>query len=188
MPQPTDEEIAAQIQRGEVELFGTLMERYERKISNYARKFVSDSEDIKDLVQEVFIKAYVNLKSFDKNRKFSSWLYRIAHNEFVNALKKKSREKITFFDLNFDILFPHLVLTKATDNGASNDELKKMLDKSLDKLSPKYREVLVLYYYEEMNYYEIADILHIPVSTVGVRLKRGKIMLKKIINQQGEYG
>ncbi len=183
MPQKTDEEIAAQIQRGDSELFGVLVERYERKISNYARKFIADSEDIKDLVQEVFIKAYVNLKSFDSNRKFSSWLYRIAHNEFINALKKKGREKITFFDLNFDILFPHLILSKAPDNNLANGELRLMLDRSLSKLSPKYREVLALYYYEELNYYEIADILRIPVSTVGVRLKRGKVMLKKIINQ-----
>ena len=183
MPQRTDEEIAAQIQNGEIESFGMLTERYERKISHYARKFIFNSDDIEDLVQEVFIKAYVNLKSFDTSRKFSSWLYRIAHNEFINAIKKKSREKITFFDLNFDLLFPHISLSKTFDDDIKNEELKLMLDRCLGKISPKYREVLVLYYFEEMNYQEIADILRIPVSTVGVRLKRGKTILKKIIDQ-----
>ncbi len=182
MPQPTDEEIAAQIQRGDNESFGLLMERYERKITHYAKKFIFNSEDIEDLVQEVFIKAYVNLKSFDTNRKFSSWLYRIAHNEFINAIKKKSREKLIFFDLDFDVLFPHLTATKASANQIKNSELKLMLDQSLGKIKSKYREVLVLYYFEEMNYNEISEILRIPVSTVGVRLKRGKIMLKNIVN------
>jgi len=183
MPQPTDEEIAAQIQRGDNEAFGLLMERYERKITHYAKKFIFNSEDIEDLVQEVFIKAYVNLRSFDTNRKFSSWLYRIAHNEFINAIKKKSREKLIFFDLDFDVLWPHLLATKASANQIKNSELKLMLDRSLGKIKPKYREVLVLYYFEEMNYNEISEILRIPVSTVGVRLKRGKIMLKNIVNQ-----
>ncbi len=183
MPQKTDEEIAAQIQQGDSESFGILMKRYEQKITNYAKKFIFNSEDIEDLVQEVFIKAYVNLKSFDTNRKFSSWLYRIAHNEFINAIKKKSREKLIFFDLDFDVLFPHLMATKSSDNQIKNSELKLMLDQSLGKIKPKYREVLVLYYFEGINYNEISEILRVPVSTVGVRLKRGKNMLKNIVTQ-----
>ena len=63
----------------------------------------------------------------------------------------------------------------------NRQELKTMLDSSLNKLAPKYKERLVLYYFEEMDYKAIADILHVPVSTVGVRLQRGKAMLKKMV-------
>lgn len=76
----TDEELASLIQSGKVEFFGTLIVRYDAKMKRYSRKFLSDQEDTKDVVQEIFIKAYVNIQSFDAKRKFSSWLYRIAHN------------------------------------------------------------------------------------------------------------
>jgi RNA polymerase sigma-70 factor (ECF subfamily) len=175
----TDEEIAQRVQKGDVEVFGVLVQRFEERMIRYARKFLFAGDEIKDLVQEVFIKAYVNIQSFDASRKFSSWLYRIAHNEFINAGKKKSRLPVFTFDL--DALFPHLAARETADGDFERQELKEALDQSLDKLDVKYREPLVLYYLEEMNYREIADILQIPVSTVGVRLTRGKAMLKKII-------
>ncbi|HVN26642.1 MAG TPA: RNA polymerase sigma factor [Candidatus Paceibacterota bacterium] len=181
MHEKTDEEVASAVQRGDRESFKVLMERYEPKMSRYARRFLFQGDDVKDLVQDIFIKAYVNIRSFDASRRFSPWLYRIAHNEFVNAVKKKQkeRENVTVFD--FDVLFPHLVAKETADGGMTQQELKRMLDSSLDKLGPKYKEPLVLYYFEDMDYKAIADILRIPVSTVGVRLQRGKAMLKKMV-------
>jgi RNA polymerase sigma-70 factor (ECF subfamily) len=179
MNQKTDEEIASQVQQSDTESFGILVERYESKITRYARKFLSHSQEIEDLVQEVFIKTYENIQSFNIKMKFSPWIYRIAHNEFVNALKKKGRLPLYFFD--FDAVLPH-PLAKETADGKTNErEIKNMLDKWLSKLRPKYREPLVLYYFEELNYQEIAEVLHIPVSTVGVRLNRGKDILKNIL-------
>ena len=88
----TDEEIAKRVQGGDVDSFGVLIERYEEKIARYARKFLMRGEDVKDIVQEVFIKAYVNIQSFDTRQRFSPWIYRIAHNEFINAIKKKLQD------------------------------------------------------------------------------------------------
>lgn len=175
-----DEEIARLVQRGQVEVFQVLIERYDPKMTRYAKRFLFIGDDAKDLVQEVFIKAYVNIQSFDVSRRFSPWLYRIAHNEFVNAIKKrqKERENVSLFD--FDNLFPHLFAKETADGEMEQKEIRDVLDGSLNKLKPKYREPLVLYYFEEMDYKAIADILHISVSTVGVRLQRGKAMLKKL--------
>ncbi len=181
MHDKTDEQIAVAVQRGDAESFRILMERYEAKMSRYARRFLFQGDDVKDLVQEIFIKAYVNIKSFDADRRFSPWIYRIAHNEFVNAVKKKQKERENVSVFDFDILFPHLIAKETADGGMSHQELKTMLESSLDKLSPKYKEPLILYYFEEMDYKAIADILRIPVSTVGVRLQRGKAMLKKMV-------
>lgn len=105
MTQQTDEQIAKAVQKGDSEAFGALVERYEPKLLRYAKKFLFNYEDGKDTVQEVFIKAYANIQSFDSSRSFSSWVYRIAHNEFINAIRKKGREPISFFDP--DTLFPH---------------------------------------------------------------------------------
>lgn len=176
--QPSDEEIAKDVQSGNAAGFATLIDRYEEKLLRYGKRFLKDDDEVQDAVQEAFIKAYVNLKGFDASRRFSPWIYRIAHNEFVNALKRR-KETVSLSD--FDAVFPHPAAKETADEGANAAELKRLLDGGLSKLDPKYREPLVLYYYEEMDYKEIAEILHIPIATVGVRLKRGKEMLNKLV-------
>lgn len=185
MAEPSDEQIAALVQKGDLESFGGLVERYEAKMTRYARKFLFNHHDGEDLAQEVFIKAFINIQSFDSKRKFSSWLYRIAHNEFINAIRKKKNEPLPFFDA--DTLLPHPSAREDPAKEAENNNLKEILDKSLAKIDAKYREPLVLFYFEELSYQEIAEILHIPVSTVGVRLARGKKFLKKAYNQYGNF-
>ena len=176
----TDEQIAAEVQAGVLDAFGILVERYEAKLTRYARKFLSDSNDVRDLVQDVCIKAYENIQSFDTTRRFSPWIYRIAHNVFVNALKKKRREPFRFFDA--DTIFPHPVASETADDEATRREMREAIEKSLAKLDAKYREPLVLCYFEELSYEEIAEVLAIPKATVGVRLKRGREMLRNISN------
>ncbi len=184
MAEKTDEEIAKQAQLGDIESFGLLVERYGPKIARYAKKFIFNNEDAKDIVQEAFIKAYTNIQSFDASRSFSAWMYAIAHNEFINAIKKKSKMPVFFFD--FDAIFPHPISLETADRNVNNAELRRMLDMCLDKLDPKYREPLILYYFEEMDYKEIAEILAVPISTVGVRIARGKLILKKIFKNFNE--
>jgi len=179
MPEKTDEAIAREVQQGATHAFGLLVERYEAKMRRYAHRFHHHTEDIEDLVQNVFLKAYTNIQGFDPERRFSPWIYRIAHNEFVNALKKRQRDIVFPFDL--DLLFPHPSAPETADGDLNRDSMRAMLDQCLEQLSLKYREVLVLYYFEEMDYKEIADVLRIPMSTVGVRLQRGRLQLKHLI-------
>ena len=80
-------------------------------------------------------------------------------------------------------MLPHLFADEESDTLAQKEETKKMLEISLKNISPKYREVLVLYYYDDMSYEEIGDILQIPTSTVGVRIKRGKDALAKVLEK-----
>jgi len=187
MAKKTDEEIAAAVQSGDLESFSILVGRYESKIKRYARKFLAGSEDIDDVAQDIFIKSYTNIKSFDSERKFSSWIYRIAHNELVNLLKKKERKPLLFFDP--DTLFPHPVSDDSADSFTEESELRHVFNKCFDKIPAKYRESLMLYYFEHLSYKEISDIIRIPVSTVGIRLKRGKKLLKSICKNLGmDYG
>ena len=87
----SDEQIAQRVKDGDNEAFGLFVERYEKKLTRYGGKFLSRTEDIQDVVQDVFIKAYQNMQSFDASLRFSPWIYRIAHNTFVNELRKNSR-------------------------------------------------------------------------------------------------
>ena len=182
----SDEEIARKAQQGDTESFGELVERYEDKLLRYARKFLLGSDDAQDLVQDIFIKAYENLRSFDATRRFSPWIYRIAHNEFVNELKKRQARK-TIFTIDFDTLFPNLQAVEQADTTALERDAKEMMEKHLEKVDPKYREPLVLYYVEGLDYKEIAEILHIPVSTVGVRLSRARGILQKTAGDKAVY-
>jgi RNA polymerase sigma-70 factor (ECF subfamily) len=179
----TDEQIVARVQAGESEIFGELVERYQSKLLRYGRKFLNDPDDAQDIVQDIFIKAYQNVRSFDVSRRFSPWIYRIAHNEFVNALKKRASLRIAF-EIDMDTLFPHLVAPETADSAALEREVRAALDAHLDGLSAKYREPLILYYLESMDYKEISEILQIPVSTVGVRLARARALLKKKAGNQ----
>lgn len=84
-----DEEVILLIQKGNKDIFEIIIERYTDKLQRYLNKFLSNKEDKEDLLQDVFIKSFVNINSFDTDQKFSSWIYRIAHNEAVNLLKKE---------------------------------------------------------------------------------------------------
>lgn len=183
MPEnPTDEQLAVAAGAGNREAYEELIRRFYEKLMRYARKFLARYEDREDLLQEVFLKVYRHINSFDPKYKFSSWIYRIAHNEFINFIKKRGREPIEFVD--FDVFFPHA--RAQTDQAAEFDgklDLENLND-CLNKLPPKYREVLVLNYFENLSYQEISEILRVPVSTVGVRIKRGKEKLKIICREK----
>ncbi len=174
----TDEELAARAVEGDQEAFGALVERYGAKLKRYGRKFLRDPEDIEDLVQEVFIRAYRNLRGFDTGLRFSPWIYRIAHNTFVNELRRRSRAP--FFSIDFDTLLTHPVAEEGAQDHAEKREAKELADAGLGELSPKYREILLLYYEEGLSYKEIADVLTVPVGTVSVRLKRAKESLAAV--------
>ncbi len=178
----SDEKIVLSITGGDKELFGVLIDRYEAKLTRYIKRFLQNEEDVADIVQNVFIKVFVNLQSFDVDRSFNSWIYRIAHNETVTYLKKRGNEKVSFLD--FDTMFPHPFAKETADKGTLDKELEELMSSSLSLIPLKYKEVLVLYYYEELSYQEIADVLHIPIATVGVRLRRGREQLEKYIKKE----
>jgi RNA polymerase sigma-70 factor (ECF subfamily) len=166
-------------QGGKQRLFGVLIDRYQTKLMRYGKKFLNSHDDIQDIVQDVFIKAYQNLKSFDTSRRFSPWIYRIAHNACINELRKKSRQ---FISVDFDTFFPHPIYVDPDVSEKEKADMRHMLDKTLERLPPKYREVLVLHYYEDMAYKDIADILEVPMGTVSIRLKRAKESLKQLLH------
>ncbi len=182
-PSQKDEELVSLIQSGRIEFFSILMGRYETKILRYAEKFLYNKEDAKDAVQDIFTKAYINIKSFDANRKFSSWLYRLAHNELINLLDKKRIRN--FLPLpNLDIFLPNLSKNNVADH-VDKQEYRAIIDACLEKLEPKYKEPIILFYLEEMSYKEIAQIMQVPVSTVGIRMSRAKKLMKTIFEKQG---
>jgi RNA polymerase sigma-70 factor (ECF subfamily) len=172
----TDEELAKKVQEGDRDSFSLLVERYQEKMRRYGRKFLRQHEDIDDVVQDIFLKTYANIKSFDSGKKFSSWLYRIAHNTFLNHLRSSKKE---LFRIDFDTVLPFLYSNDDPEEGLELKKVSEQLDSYLELLDQKYREIIVLRFYEGLSYEEIADVLKVPVSTVGVRISRALQHLKK---------
>lgn len=175
----SDEALAALVQGNNQEAFGVLMDRYQAKLLRYGRRFLAQDDHIVDVVQDVFIKAYENIQSFDATRKFSPWIYRIAHNAFVNEIRRKKREPLLYLDLDAILAHPSYEFDPAADEERA--QMQTLMNKGLDALAPAYKEVIILYYIEELSYQEISDILQVPVGTVGVRLRRARQALKDYV-------
>ena len=159
----SDEELVSLTLKSQ-DFFYCLVKNYEAKLTRYIRRISNcTNEDIEDLLQEIFIKSYKNLNAFDNSLKFSSWIYRIAHNETISHFRKqKARPQTITFDTEDDILenfASDLDLEKETDIKISKDKIFKVLA----KLDIKYREVLVLKFFEDKSYQEMSDILKKPV-------------------------
>ena len=148
------------------------------------KRFLQYNNNLEDIVQDIFLKAYRNIQSFDTSRKFSSWLYRVAHNEFINEIRKNTRNPFSFLEPDVLALYPS---PEATVKDYERKEILHMLEVSINSLEQKYREVLILYYDEEFSYKEIADILKIPMATVGVRLQRAKQRLKLLYKKLDKH-
>jgi RNA polymerase sigma-70 factor (ECF subfamily) len=174
----TDEDIVA-ISLQRKEMFAVLVRRYEGRLSRYLRRLgVFRKEDIEDVLQNVFLKAYRNLNAFDQRLKFSSWIYRISHNEAVSFFRARSvRPEGVLVADGEDLLeqIPGLLdVESATDRRIDGEALVQ----ALYGLDAKHREILILRYFEEREYAEISDILQIPVSSVGTLLARAKKKLR----------
>lgn len=175
----SDEQLTAEAQTGSQLAYTALVKRYWDRLVRYVRRMTAGSSEAEDVVQNALVKAWQNLRGFNPDRRFSPWIYRIVHNALVDHLKSRQRDPLPFFDP--DVLFPHPVAPDRADTRADLALIRRQLDQSLDKLEAKYREVLVLQYYEALSYTEIADVLRLPVGTVGVRIKRALAKLQSFI-------
>lgn len=164
----------------DLEMFGVLVERYEKKLKFYILRISNCSElEAEEILQDVFLKAWKNLNSFDEGLKFSSWIYRITHNETISAFRKtKSRGENQRTDLEpelFENLPDDTNFVAELDQNITAEEVQKVL-KTLPNI---YREVLILRFIEDQSYQEIGDILMKPSGTVATLINRAKAQFKE---------
>ncbi len=168
-----DEDIVNLVRGKDKELFSLIIKRYQEKLLRYADYLIGDEHKAADVVQESFIKAYINLNGFDVKKKFSSWMYRIVHNAAIDAVNKNKKQiplsEKTDFDSGVNL-----------EDELIKKELKINAQLCLQQIPVIYREPLTLYFLEEKTYEEIGDILRMPMGTVGTRINRAKILMKKI--------
>lgn len=159
-----------------------IVDRYEEPLLRYIKRFLYvNSEDAQDIVQDVFIKAYRNLNSYNPRHKFSSWIYRIAHNEAVSFLRKNRKRKVEMVNDRENSVFENLASDLNIEEEYIKKDFFKKFKKALYSLDSKYRDVLVLKFMEEKDYNEISEILHIPSGTIGSLISRAKDKLRSIM-------
>ncbi|MDD4900836.1 MAG: RNA polymerase sigma factor [Patescibacteria group bacterium] len=162
-----------------------IINRYKVKLYNFIRRITKvSSEDAEDLLQEIFLKIYLNLNDFDRSLKFSSWAYAIARHQVISRHRKlQARAEghaIALEDEGVNKIISNLDLQKDLDLALQKEKILKILD----GLGEKYREVLVLKFLEEKSYQEISDIIKKPIGTVGSMINRAKAEFKKELAEQ----
>jgi len=174
----SDEELALYMQQNNGQGIEILMERYEKPLLRYAKRLILDPDCAEDAIQNTFIATYQNINSYDTKRPFSPWIYRIAHNKTINEIRSH-KPQIKLDEIN---VIPDSKTQIDINTEIDIKKLRHKLTSKIDLLPIKYKEVIVLRYFEDKNYDEISDILKIPKNTVGVRIKRGLDKLKIFID------
>jgi len=185
----TDNELISLTLKNE-ENFLYLMQRYEKKLLRYIKRFTGVSHQCaEDILQESFFKIYRNLNNFDNNLKFSSWAYRITHNEAINYIRKhknKTDKTVSIDAENSDSI--NLLEVLASDENvqiaAESKELQAKVRQILKKMKKKYQEVLILKYLEDQDYNEISDILKKPMGTIATLMNRAKKQFKQLAKEE----
>lgn len=178
----SDEELLKQSLKN-LDCFTKLFERYQHPLIRYIKRISSFSDDdAYEILQDVFIKIWKNVNNFDPSMKFSSWVYRITHNETVSTWKKERKHINRKYEgkLDIEMITTEESLINTLNREYDNHQIQTMLM----KISQKYRDVIILRYWENRDYQEIAEILNKPAATIGTLLHRAKKEIQKIMTKQ----
>jgi RNA polymerase sigma-70 factor (ECF subfamily) len=159
--------------------FAELVRRHQGKVRGLLLRLTSDRNLADDLAQEVFLRAYRGLVGFEGRARFSTWLYRIAYNVYLNH-RARVRELAALPD-NFETG----AQAPETSMSVARADLRRDLDAAIATLPERYRAVVMLYYLEDVSYPEIAEILELPLGTVKTHLHRAKRMLRDQLDGWG---
>jgi RNA polymerase sigma-70 factor (ECF subfamily) len=165
-----DEGIVGRVRNGDTEAFGILVRKYEDFVFTLTKGLTSSADSAGDVTQETFLRAYKAIRRFEKKASFKTWLYRIAYNTALNHIKRRKHE-IEFEEAHEKI-----------PTGADSDEIaiRATMKQLIDRLKPEHKAILILHYYDDLKYEEIAEVSNCPVGTVKIRLFRAKYELKKL--------
>jgi len=162
-----------------MDAFAGIMDRYQRPVFHCALQMVRNVEDARELTQQVFLRAYEHLRTFDRSRRFFSWIYRIAVNESINFLKtRKLHEPIEGG--------PEPADSAMGAGEAMDDDLRHgALRRAVQALGPHYAPVVTLFHFLQLSYEEVAEALDLPEKTVKSRLFTARQLLRGEMEKRG---
>ncbi|HTR82690.1 MAG TPA: sigma-70 family RNA polymerase sigma factor [Bacteroidota bacterium] len=179
--------IAAAI-AGDQNAYRALMKKYHDPICNLLYRMVHEKDEVEDLAQEAFIKAFQSLSSFNEEFAFSTWLFKIATNNCIDYIRKRKLQTfsidkpIASSDSDFSFEIPDS--SYEPDRELIARQRTKLLDQAIKDLPPKYRTVILMRHSEEKDYAEIAKVLRLPIGTVKAHIFRAREMLYKSLRKK----
>lgn len=185
-----DDVLVKEARGGSEKAYKKLVNKYQRALHFHILKMIKDQNRVEDLVQEVFLKAFDNLSSYNTNYAFSTWLYRIATNHTIDYLRKKKLQTLSIDEpvksRDGDMKMQLPDENARTDRKIIRSQRQKMVQQAIDDLPDKYRDVIKLRHMQEKSYQEIADVLDLPLGTVKAHIFRAREMLYKAIKDKRE--
>jgi len=173
----------SEVLKGDQNAFSEIVELYKDKVYQLCYRMLGNSHEAEDIAQEAFIRAYVNIDRYNTNRKFSTWLYRIATNLCIDRIRKKKPDY--YLDAEIAGTDGLTMYSQVAAEGVepvdevAGMELQNEIQREISNLPDKYRSVIVLKYIEELSLNEISEILDLPLGTVKTRIHRGREALRK---------
>lgn len=186
----TDLELIVSAVEGRHEPFEELVRRYQRPITGYVFRIVGNYEASLDVTQEVFIKVYRSLSKYSSDYKFSTWIYRIAHNAAVDHLRRNPQTQQSIESENAEGVFElQLESRSATpDQEHERSEWRLEIEQVVELLPAAYKELIILRHGSDLSYDEIAEVTGLPLGTVKNRLFRAREMMRDIFLERGWTG
>lgn len=183
----TDRDLVATAANGVEGSFEELVRRYQRPISAYVYRMVGDYESALDLTQEIFIKVFGSLSRYRPEFKFSTWIYKIAHNSAVDHLRRHAGRERSLVNGpegdNYDLPIESGRLTPEQES--EREERRLEIESVVKSLPSTYRELIVLRHSQDLTYEEIVDVTGLPLGTVKNRLFRAREMMRQIFIDRG---
>ncbi len=183
-PTPTDEELVVRALDGDEDAFSDLVRRYQRRVTAFLGQLVGDIELARELTQEAFIRAWSALDRFDPTYRFSTWLFRIAHNLGIDHLRRRRLQTVSLYrsdpeggEVELSVVDDQKDPLGHVENRALADELRT----AIHELRPEYRELILLRHFAGLSYQDIADMKRMPLGTVKNKLFRAHTVLRKAL-------
>jgi RNA polymerase sigma-70 factor (ECF subfamily) len=186
----TDGELIAKAINGREDGFEELVRRYQRPITGYVYRMLNNYDASLDVTQEVFIKVYNSLEKYSSEYKFSTWLYRIAHNAAIDYMRRNSISQQSLETENADGTY-QLQIESPQPNPEQmreRSEWRTEIESVVKRLPTVYRELILLRHTQDLSYDEIADVTNLPLGTVKNRLFRAREMMREIFVERGFTG
>lgn len=183
-----DDKLVSRAAKGDQDAYRELLEKYQKPLYFHIIKMVKDQEQVEDLVQEAFVKAFDNLSSYNTNYAFSTWLYRITTNHTIDYLRKKKLQTLSIDEpvktKDGEVGIQLEDEQAETDRGIIRKQRKTIIHDAIDNLPEKYRVVIQMRHIEELSYDEIATELDLPLGTVKAHIFRAREMLYKSLKDR----
>lgn len=172
-----------EVLKGKQDAFEEIVTLFQHRLYHVCFRMLNNRQEAEDIAQEAFVRAYVNIHTFDQSRKFSTWLFRIATNLCIDRIRKKKPDY--YLDANVPgtdglNMYSQIAATgDLPEEEVERMETQERVQYEISRLSDRYRSVIILRYIEELPLQEISEILELPLGTVKTRVHRGRAALKK---------